>query len=135
MKTLHIRTPLIQSHTLSSFLGKEVFLKLEALQPSGSFKLRGIGNLCMHYTKQGKTKFISSSGGNAGLAVAYAGRKLKIAVDVIVPESTPIFVQEKLRLEGARVSVSGASWIEADALARKLAESPEAAYIPPFDHP
>ncbi|XOT96107.1 pyridoxal-phosphate dependent enzyme, partial [Alcaligenes pakistanensis] len=69
---LHLETPLIYSHALSDQLGKQIWLKMDALQPSGSFKIRGIGHLCQHHAHQGKKRFIISSGGNAGIAVAYA---------------------------------------------------------------
>jgi L-serine/L-threonine ammonia-lyase len=77
---LHVDTPLLQSHRLSQLTDKTVWLKLEALQPTGSFKLRGIGAACEEYKRQGKTRFVSSSGGNAGLAAAYAGRILGVPV-------------------------------------------------------
>ncbi|MFM6990478.1 MAG: pyridoxal-phosphate dependent enzyme, partial [Rhodoferax sp.] len=76
MSPLHIATPLIESRALSSLAGKPVWLKLDALQPPGSFKIRGVGLACQTYLQRGAQRFISSSGGNAGIAVAYAGRKL-----------------------------------------------------------
>ena len=63
-------------------------LKLEALQPPGSFKIRGIGALCESLKREGVARFISSSGGNAGIAVAYAGKTLGVPVTVVVPETT-----------------------------------------------
>ena len=71
---LHIPTPLIESRPLSLSAGRPVWLKLEALQPCGSFKLRGVGHACEAHHARGARHFVSSSGGNAGLAVAYAGR-------------------------------------------------------------
>ena len=71
---LHVETPLLESLPLSRCVSGRVWLKMEALQPCGSFKARGIGFACRRYHEQGRTKFVSSSGGNAGLAVAYAGR-------------------------------------------------------------
>ena len=53
MIPLHIKTPCIRSVQLSELLGKPVFLKLECLQPSGSFKDRGMGHLCSTYKKRG----------------------------------------------------------------------------------
>ena len=86
---LHIHTPLIESVPLSRAAGRSIWLKLEALQPPGSFKIRGIGAACEHYAHHGAKRFVSSSGGNAGLAVAYAGRHLAIPVTVVVPGTTP----------------------------------------------
>ena len=85
---LHIQTPLINSNALSRHLGQPVYLKMEALQPSGSFKLRGIGHACEFHYRMGIRHFLSSSGGNAGIAVAIAGRYLAVPVTVVVPEST-----------------------------------------------
>ena len=73
---LHVITPLIDSSPLARAFGAPVHLKLETLQPSGSFKLRGIGRACEEAWAIGRRRFVSSSGGNAGLALAYAGRLL-----------------------------------------------------------
>ena len=84
---LHIETPLIISDILSDLVNKDIRLKLDALQPSGSFKIRGVGFACEYFAHRGAKSFLSSSGGNAGMAVAYAGKKLGIPVKVIVPEN------------------------------------------------
>jgi L-serine/L-threonine ammonia-lyase len=107
MESLHIETPLLESQTLTDITGISVFLKLESLQPSGSFKNRGIGNLCNFYKKEEKKLLISSSGGNAGLAVAFSGKKLAIPVKVIVANTTPKFMQDKIKNIGAEVIVHG----------------------------
>lgn len=136
MAKLHINTPLIESTELSNISQTKVYLKMEALQPSGSFKNRGIGYICSHYAHVEKAKsFISSSGGNAGLAVAYSGKVLKIPVKVIIPQSTTPFMIQKIQLEGAEVIVHGKDWNAADILARELAKEPGCFYISPFDHP
>ena len=72
--SLHLETPLVPSRPISLAGGQDVWLKLDALQPCGSFKLRGVGLACQAHARQGKRRFVSSSGGNAGIAVAYAGR-------------------------------------------------------------
>lgn len=105
MKKLSITTPLIHSHILSSMSGRNIYLKCEMLQPSGSFKDRGIGALCLHYAGHQVPGFISSSGGNAGLAVAYASQVLKIPATVIVPETTPQIMVKRLEAEKANVIV------------------------------
>lgn len=132
--TLHINTPLVESLPLSVAAGRAVWLKLDALQPSGSFKIRGIGLACETYAQRGATRFVSSSGGNAGLAVAYAGRKLGVAVTVVVPETTTARARELLQLEGAELIVTGASWQEANAHALSLV-GPNDAFLHPFDNP
>ena len=131
---LHIHTPLIESAALSRAAGCRIWLKLEALQPPGSFKIRGIGAACEHHARQGAKRFVSSSGGNAGLAVAYAGRQLGVPVAVVVPATTSERAKELLRLEGAEVIVHGASWQEANALAQSLLTGTDA-FVHPFDDP
>ncbi len=131
---LHIETPLFESRPLSAVAHRSVWLKLDALQPPGSFKLRGIGYACETYLAGGARRFVSSSGGNAGLAVAYAGRKLGIPVTVVVPETTTDRAKELLRLENAEVIVHGASWQEANDHAQSLLGSSDA-FLHPFDDP
>lgn len=132
--TLHIQTPLIESRPLSLAAGRTLWLKLEALQPSGSFKLRGVGHACEVHHARGARHFVSSSGGNAGLAVAYAGRKLGVPVTVVVPESTSARAIELLKLENAQVVVKGSSWQEANQHAQGLLGAGDA-FIHPFDDP
>lgn len=132
--SLHLNTPLVESLPLSLAAGRAVWLKLDALQPSGSFKIRGIGLACETYLQQGAKRFVSSSGGNAGLAVAYAGRKLGVPVTVVVPETTSARARELLKLEGAEVIVTGVSWLEANAHALSLV-GPTDAFLHPFDNP
>ena len=132
--SLHLNTPLLETRPLSLASGQEVWLKLDALQPSGSFKLRGVGLACERYAKQGKRRFISSSGGNAGVAVAYAGRCLGLPVTVVVPESSTERARQLIRQENAEVIVHGKVWHEANELALSLVGDSDA-FIHPFDDP
>jgi L-serine/L-threonine ammonia-lyase len=131
---LHIETPLIQSRQLSLLAGRNIWLKLDALQPPGSFKIRGIGHACTEYVSRGARRFVSSSGGNAGLAVAYAGRSLGVPVTVVVPQTTSEHAKALLQLEDAEVIVHGASWQEANELAQSRV-GPDDAFLHPFDDP
>ena len=117
---LHIETPLIKSTPLSLKVEGTVWLKMEALQPSGSFKLRGLGHACQRYLSKGSKRFISSSGGNAGIAVAYSGRKLGVPVTVVVPETTSQMAIKVIRSEKAEVAVKGKTWQEAHSYALQL---------------
>lgn len=131
---LAVTTPLWRSVPLDAAFGGPVLLKMEALQPCGSFKLRGLGRLCAARVAAGARRLVCASGGNAGLAVAYAGRRLGAAVRVIVPRSTSAWTQELLAAEGAEVVVRGDDWAAAHRAA--LAELPaDATYIHPFDDP
>ena len=131
---LHLKTPCIESRTLSRHLGKPVWLKFEALQPPGSFKIRGIGLACQRYAERGARRFVSSSGGNAGIAVAYSGRILGIPVVVVLPETTGQRAIELIRQEDAEVIIEGSSWQEANTHALSILE-PTDAMLHPFDDP
>ena len=133
-QNLHIESPLIESVALSQRVKGKVWLKMEALQPSSSFKLRGIGRACQQYLKEGAKRFISSSGGNAGIAVAYSGRKLKVPVTVVVPKSTTERAIEVIRQEKAEVIIRGETWQESHNYALNLTD-PNCVYIHPFDNP
>ena len=134
---LYSRTPLVKSTPLSNLAGRDVYIKLDCLQPSGSFKDRGMANLCQTLQSTKNTqKLIASSGGNAGLAVATVGPKQGMSVSVIVPESTKPNVIEELKSLNADVTIHGKIWNEADELARKrVDEDPQAEYVSPYDNP
>lgn len=131
----HIQTRLIHCDVLSKRAGKDVFLKLDNLQPGGSFKIRGHGHLVATHVDQGCKHFVSSSGGNAGMAVALACQAEGVRATIVVPETTPMFMVERLRRVGAEVVVHGAVWDVADAFARNMVqqEGPDAIYVSPFD--
>jgi L-serine/L-threonine ammonia-lyase len=130
---LHIETPLYENPAINQRLNKRVLLKMDCFQPVGSFKIRGIGALCEQAVAAGKTHLISSSGGNAGYAAAYAGRQLGVKVTVVVPQSTTETARKRIADEGAEVIVKGAAWAEADAHARQLLAETGGGYIHPFD--
>lgn len=131
--TLHIETPLIESGALAGTT-RQVWLKMDALQPPGSFKIRGIGHACEEYLRRGARRFISSSGGNAGIAAAYAGRRLGVPVVVVVPETSSARARELIAREQAQVIVHGASFQEANALAQTMVGEHDA-FIHPFNDP
>jgi len=134
MNPLHTETPLFASRALTRSAGRTVWLKLETEQPAGSFKIRGIGLACQEYARRGAERFISSSGGNAGIAVAYAGHRLSVPVVVVVPETTTERAKDRIRQEGADVLVHGATWQEANDLALSMVTSTDA-FLHPFDDP
>ncbi|KAK4229836.1 catabolic L-serine/threonine dehydratase [Podospora fimiseda] len=144
-----VETPLIYSSPLSRQAGCNIYLKLENLQPSGSFKSRGIGNLMQTSLNPSATSthFLCSSGGNAGLACATTALSLSshsspCHATIVVPTATSPLMIEKLRaLSASAVTViqTGSSWQEADNYLRTNLLAPEAGvekvYVPPFDHP
>jgi L-serine/L-threonine ammonia-lyase len=131
---LHIATPLLPSNAFDPGPGQQVWLKMETLQPSGSFKLRGIGHACEVYAARGAGRIVASSGGNAGLAAAHAARRLGLPALVVVPQTTSGRARALLAREGAQVCVHGISFQEANAYAQSLL-GPQDAFIHPFDDP
>ncbi|HTD06868.1 pyridoxal-phosphate dependent enzyme [Undibacterium sp.] len=135
MTQLHSSTPLLEHRSLSAQLGKKVWLKMENMQASGSFKLRGIGLLCQRAVAAGASHLVCPSGGNAGFAAAVAGAALGVRTTIVVPQSTAESVRQSIRAIGAELIVEGSVWDEANLAALRLCEQPGAVYIPPFDHP
>lgn len=132
---LHAVTPLIESVAAGQRLGCAIHLKLENTQPSGSYKLRGMGHKGQLAVSRGKSHFVASSGGNAGLAVAWAARALGVRATVVVPSSTPAFAREAIEAFGAATKVHGSVYAEADGLARELAAADDCEYFSAYDDP
>jgi len=131
---LHIRTPLILHPGLSTPT-RRIWLKLENLQPSGSFKLRGMGLLCTQAKAQGKRKVVCPSAGNAGFATAVAAASLGLKACIVVPHTTPETTRARIRKTGAEVIVHGKVWDDANQKAMELAQGAHTEYVPAFDHP
>ena len=134
MNALHIETPLLESRALHTPEGRSVWLKCDNMQPTGSFKIRGIGLACKEYMARGAKQFITSSGGNAGIAAAYAGRCLSVPVKVVVPETTSALARQLIQQEAAELIVTGDTWHEANEAALSMLGD-EDAFIHPFDDP
>jgi L-serine/L-threonine ammonia-lyase len=131
----YIETPIYRSHKLKSEQRRNVFYKMDCYQPAGSFKIRGMAELCQFHFNQGKRNFIASSGGNAGYSLAYIGNQLRINVKVIVPKTTSRFMIEKITQLGAEVEVFGDVWDETHKYALKASKEINAVYVSPFDDP
>ncbi len=132
---LHHHTPLWLARPDYAAIDKPVLLKMDALQPAGSFKLRGVGRLCTQKVADGARAIVCASGGNAGFAAAWAGSKLGVPTTIVVPQTTSLQTQQAIAAIGATVAVHGSVWDEAHAHATALAEQIGAAYVHPFDHP
>jgi threonine dehydratase len=137
IKPLIVETPLLASAELADRTGAQtVHLKLECLQPTGSFKIRGAANkilsLDAHSKKRGVVTF---STGNHGKAVAYVAAKVGVRAVVCLSEHVPPYRAEAIRKLGAEVSVKGRSQDQAEENYRQLVAS--AGYVPvvPFDDP
>lgn len=132
---LYVETPVFDDVALSEQLDCKLSLKMDCFQPTGSFKIRGIGLFCQQAKQDGIEELICASGGNAGMATAYAGHKLGIKVIIVVPKTTKESVCAKIRCYGATVLVHGAVWDETAVYAKSLATAVNSRYVPPFDDP
>lgn len=133
--SLHYVTPCFLSEALSRSTGFQTYMKLENLQPCGSFKIRGIGYFCQKAKENGAKKFVCSSGGNAGMAAAYAARKLNMPILILLPKTSPSFVADILKREGAEVEIFGESFDEANFRSLEIAKEKGFTHIHAFDHP
>ncbi len=130
------RTPLMLSPGLSARAGANVYLKLENVQQTGSFKVRGAANRLLHLTEaERRAGVVTVSTGNHGKAVAYVARRLDVRAVVCVPDLVLPHKVEAMRGLGAEVVVAGASQDEAEMRAGEIAEGEGLTMISPFDHP
>jgi threonine dehydratase len=128
-----LRTPIIYSDTLSHLTGREVFLKLENLQKTGSFKIRGAYHLLSKLSPSMRRRgVVAASAGNHAQGVAYASSLLNIASTIIMPEGASIAKQMATQSYGGEVILFGRNTDEALHYARKLVESGKF-LIHPFD--
>ncbi len=129
-------TPLVRAAHFSRQLGCNVLFKLETLQPTHSFKVRGAFNALLQLSdEQRKRGVVTASGGNHGLAIAHAARVLGIPATIYLPQSATEAKLAAIRLLDARIIIHGAAWDEANLLAMRVASETGQAYIHPFDNP
>lgn len=113
-----------------------LLLKLECLQVTGSFKARGASNKLLTLADDERQRgLVTASGGNHGLAVAYAAASAGVPAAIFVPESTPAAKVQKLRQWGAEVSVTGKVWDEAQEAALAEQQARGLSYVHPFADP
>jgi L-serine/L-threonine ammonia-lyase len=131
---LHLNTPLLRAPP-ELVGGRTVWLKMDALQPGGSFKMRGISHLVRRRVAGGARAVVCASGGNAGMAATLAAAACGVPVTIVVPSTTAEAVRAAIAARGAQVVVHGGVWDEAHAHALALAEQQGAVYVHPFDDP
>jgi len=127
-------TPVFRSETFSRLSGREVTLKAENLQRTGSFKIRGAFNKIS--TLGGAERaagVVAASAGNHGQAVAWAAREAGIAATIFVPADAPMAKVDATRSYGAHVEMVGASFEDAVAAARRHVETTGATFVHAFE--
>lgn len=133
----HVRRTPVAEVDPGAFGAGEMWLKLEFMQHSGSFKARGAFNRILAAVERGELPpagVIAASGGNAGLAVAYAAKTLGVPAEVYVPTTAPAVKVAKLRTLGATVVQRGSEYAEAYEAATKRAADSGALFCHAYDH-
>lgn len=129
-------TPLIVSHTLSDYVRREVLLKPESLQRTGSFKLRGAYNRMLQIPeKERKKGVVAASAGNHAQGVALAARLLGIPAVVVMPEDTAIVKVDRCRGYGAEVVLVKGGFEAAAQRSEEIRKERGAIVVPTFDDP
>ncbi|MDG2262406.1 MAG: pyridoxal-phosphate dependent enzyme [Actinomycetota bacterium] len=126
------RTPTVRSVGLSETLEANITAKLELLQPTGSFKVRGAFNTVLAMSAEERSRgLISMSAGNHALAVAHVARHVGVPATVCMPATAVQFKIDAVRALGANLEL-----VEGDLVARtnELRDELGASYVHPFDH-
>ncbi len=130
-----IRTPLVYSPTFSRLAGFEVYLKLENLQATGSFKIRGATyKILTELDRIGKEGVVAASAGNHAQGVALAASRAGLPSTIVMPEWASISKQEATRGYGGKVILEGQSLADSIKRALELAKEGKT-FIHPFDDP
>jgi threonine dehydratase len=130
------KTPLVDSPLLGERVGASVYLKLEDLQETGSFKIRGAANRMLTLTGDQKSRgVIAISTGNHGRAVSYVAGRLGVQALICIPERTPGNKVEGIRRLGGEVLVCGGTYDEAEDEAFRLEKDRGLTMVNPYDDP
>ena len=128
------KTPLVYSEFFSEISGNATYLKLENLQTTGAFKLRGAYNRISMLTDEEKARgVITASAGNHAQGVAYAAQKLGVRAVICMPATTPILKVEATRALGAAVILHGNGFDDAYTHSLELQKKNGYVYIHPFN--
>jgi threonine dehydratase len=131
------RTPLLPSAWLSSISGGDVHLKIESLNLTNSFKIRGAFNAALRLREAaegGAVKIVAASAGNHGRSLALAAEELGMPCVIFTPKTAPEAKQAAIRRHGAVLHSDNADYDEAERRAKKLAASDNAVYISPYNN-
>lgn len=132
------RTPVVAARPVKHYRNEAeaLYLKLENMQVTGSFKARGAVNTVLSLASADVSRgLVTASGGNHGLGVAYAGWLAQIPVTIYLPLNTPLSKAQKLESWGARVVYEGDVWDNANRAALLVAEREGLTYVHPFANP
>jgi threonine dehydratase len=126
-------SPVVHADSYSQRTGANVYLKLELLLPTHSFKVRGALNAILALSPTERERgLITASGGNHGLGVSFAAQQTKSRAVVVLPEVSPQVRRDRIKELGAELIVHGADWNAANARALELAAEQGLTYVSPF---
>jgi len=129
-------TPVYRSETLSQLVGRELHLKAENLQRTGSFKIRGAYNRISQLSGLERAAgVVAASAGNHGQAVAWAAREVGARARIFMPQDAPMAKVEATRSYGAEIELTGPALEEAIEAARALVAETGATFVHPFEDP
>ena len=129
-----LETNLIYSPIFSDESGNEIYIKLENLQKTGSFKIRGAYNKISNLTDNEKQRgVVASSAGNHAQGVAYAAEESGIKAVIVMPKSTPLIKVESTKKYGAEVVLYGDVYDDAFKKAKELEEKEGYIFVHPFN--
>ena len=131
-----IRTPTIRSQYLSGAINADVFLKLENLQYTSSFKVRGAYvSIKRLQEKQKRMGVIAMSAGNHAQAVAWWAQKERVKATIVMPEQAPLSKVMKTKSLGAEVILKGRTLNESQTYVSELVRNKKLTLIHPYDDP
>ncbi|MEO0895450.1 MAG: threonine/serine dehydratase [Bacteroidota bacterium] len=131
-----LHTPLEFSPSLSEWLQAEVWLKMEHIQTTGSFKLRGAANRLLSLkASQVEKGIITASTGNHGAAVAYMAHRLGIDCTIYLPENVSPTKVAFMKSYGASMEYYGMDSVESEIKAREVAKSQKKLFVSPYNDP
>ncbi len=130
------RTPIHTSRTLDALAGRQLFLKCESFQRSGSFKFRGAYNTLSRLSAAEQARgIVAFSSGNHAQGVALAAHLLGVPAVICMPDDAPGVKLAATREYGAEVLIYTRATTDREAFARQVADERGLTLIPPYDHP
>jgi threonine dehydratase len=127
-------TPVYGTETLTKRLGREVWLKTENLQRTGSFKIRGaVNKIATLSDRERRAGVVAASAGNHGQAVAWAAREEGVKATVFMPQDAPMAKVEPTKTYGATAELIGATFEDALTAAFEHAEKTGATFVHPYE--
>ena len=127
-------TPVYGTETLSKRLGREVSLKAENLQRTGSFKIRGaVSKIATLSDKERRAGVVAASAGNHGQAVAWAAREEGVKATVFMPQDAPMAKVEPTKTYGANAELTGTCFEDALAAALEYVHKTGATFVHPYE--